>query len=239
MDVEGLRNFRDVGGLPIVGDGATRSRRLLRSEVPRRITDVGLRTLLDLGVQTVVDLRTSTERGETRSLLADIEAVSSIHAPIFTEDDPFPTDLVTAADVNVHWVRDRAPRVAAALVAIADAPRAPVLVHCHAGKDRTGLIVALVLRLAGVGIEDVAGDYAESGVQLAETLKRDRGRAAENGMDEARLERLFTVRHDQMAESLERLEAEHGQGRALMVKLGVDVTRIDLLHALLTATSWP
>jgi protein-tyrosine phosphatase len=137
------------------------------------------------------------------------------------------------------WLRDLGAAVAAAMKAIADSESAPILVHCHAGKDRTGVVVALALRLAGVGLDAIADDYALSGVQLGEILIHDRARAVENGMDEVRAERLFTVRREAMVETVSRVEFEHGGAAELLRRLGMDEDRIERLRALLVAPTWP
>jgi protein-tyrosine phosphatase len=112
-------------------------------------------------------------------------------------------------------------------------------VHCHAGKDRTGGVVALVLRLAGVGVDAIADDYAISGVQLADMLARDRVTAVERGMDAIRVERLFTVRREAMVQTMECVDTEHGGVLALLRGLGLDDTRIDHLKDLLLSPTWP
>jgi protein-tyrosine phosphatase len=210
----------------------------LRSESPHTLSEPGLRELLELGIGTVVDLRTTSEREQRPSPL--IEAgVHTSHAPIFTDDEDYPDHLTTAAEVYCWWLRERRTGVAAAMSAVADAPSAPVLVHCHAGKDRTGVIVGLVLRLAGVSIDAIADDYAVSGVQLADMLARDRVTAVERGMDQVLVERLFTVRREAMVQTMECVDAEHGGAAALMRSIGLDDTRIERLTNLLLAPDWP
>ena len=137
------------------------------------------------------------------------------HAPIFTDEDEYPDHLTTADEVYCWWLRERRNGVYAAMSAVADAPSAPVLVHCHAGKDRTGVVIALVLRLAGVGIDDIADDYAESGVQLAEMLARDRITAVERGTSAAVVERLYTVRREVMVLTMQCVDEEHGGAEQL------------------------
>ena len=239
MAVEGLANLRDVGGFATESGTTTIHGRLLRSDSPHGLSDAGLRSLLGLGVATVVDLRTESERQSLPSPLSGHHCVRTRHAPIFRDDEDYPRHLRTASEVYCWWLRERSAGVAAALSAIADSEAAPILVHCHAGKDRTGVIVALVLRLAGVGIDDIADDYALSGVQLADMLIRDRARALEAGMDEVRAERLFTVRREAMVETMACVEEEHGGTANLMRSIGVDDTRVDRLARLLTSPDWP
>ncbi len=239
LRVEGLINLRDVGGLPIGGGGETRFRRLLRSDSPHQLDDAGVGVLAGAGVSTVVDLRTASERADRPNLLASVGHMQCVNAPIFTDDTDFPAGLATATDVYCWWLRDLGTGIAEAMSAIADAPFAPILVHCHAGKDRTGVIVALALLLAGVEGESIADDYALSGVQLADMLARDRVSAVERGMDAVRVERLFTVRREAMVETLERIESEHGGAAKYLAGLGVDGQRIDRLRSLLVAPDWP
>jgi hypothetical protein len=236
--VDGLVNLRDLGGLPTESGATTVPGRLLRSESPHTLTDAGLRTLINLGIGTVVDLRTASEREKRPSPLAEAGA-RIVHAPIFTDDEEYPDHLATAGEVYCWWLRERRTGVALAMSAIADAPSAPVLVHCHAGKDRTGVVVGMVLRLAGVSIGDVADDYALSGVQLVDMLARDRVTAVERGMDPVRVERLFTVPRDAMVRTMECIDAEHGGVASLLRSLGIDDARIDRLRHLLLSPTWP
>jgi protein-tyrosine phosphatase len=147
--------------------------------------------------------------------------------------------LATAAEVYCWWLRERGTGIARAMNAIADAPSASVLVHCHAGKDRTGVVVALVLRLAGVSVDAIADDYAVSGVHLAEMLAPDRVAAVERGMDEVRVERLFTVSRAAMVQTMECVDAEHGGAALLLRSIGVDGARVERLTNLLLSPIWP
>ncbi len=238
LAIDGLINLRDLGGLPSASGATTLPGRLLRSESPHTLSESGLGELLERGIGAVVDLRTTSERAQRPSPL--IEAgVHTSHAPIFTDDEDYPDHLATAGEVYCWWLRERRTGVAAAMSAVADAPSAPVLVHCHAGKDRTGVIVGLVLRLAGVSIDAIADDYAISGVQLADMLARDRVTAVERGMDQVLVERLFTVRREAMVQTMECVDAEHGGAAALMRSIGLDDTRIERLTNLLLAPDWP
>jgi protein-tyrosine phosphatase len=238
LAIDRLVNLRDLGGLPTTAGGTTRPGRLLRSESPNAISAKGLQDLLGIGIGAVIDLRTTSER-EHRPSPLDEAGVRTTHTPIFTDDEDYPDHLATAAEVYCWWLRERRPGVAAAMTAIADAPSAPILVHCHAGKDRTGVVVALVLRLAGVGVDAIADDYAISGVQLADMLARDRVTAVERGMDPVRVERLFTVRREAMVQTMECVDTEHGGVLALLRSLGLTQTRIDRLSGLLLSPSWP
>lgn len=236
--IDGLVNLRDLGGLPTESGLTTQAGRLFRSESPHILSESGLRALLDIGLGAVVDLRTASERERRPSPLVGA-GVHTRHAPIFTDDEDSPDHLDTAGEVYCWWLRERSAGIAMAMSAIADAPSTPILVHCQAGKDRTGVVVGLVLRLAGVSIGAVADDYAVSGVQLAEMLARDRVTAVERGMDAVRVERLFTVRREAMVETMECVDAEHGGAAGLLRSIGVDGSRVERLMNLLLGPIWP
>ncbi len=238
LAIDGLVNLRDLGGLHTASGATTLPGRLLRSESPHSLSESGLRALLDAGVGAVVDLRTTEERERRPSPLAEA-GVHTTHAPIFTDEDEYPDHLTTADEVYCWWLRVRRKGVYAAMSAVADAPSAPVLVHCHAGKDRTGVVIALVLRLAGVGIDDIADDYAESGVQLAEMLARDRITAVERGTSAAVVERLYTVRREVMVLTMKCVDEEHGGAESLMRSLGLTAAQIERLTKLLLSPVWP
>jgi len=236
--IDGLVNLRDLGGLSTESGLTTQPGRLLRSESPHTLSEAGLRALLDLGIGAVVDLRTESERERRPSPLVEA-GFNTLHAPIFTDDEYYPDHLSTAAEVYCWWLHERTAGIAKAMTAVADAPSAPILVHCHAGKDRTGVIVGLILRLAGVSIDAIADDYAVSGVQLAEMLARDRVTAVERGMDAVRVERIFTVRREAMVETMKHVDAEHHGAASLLQSIGVDKSRVERLTNLMLSPSWP
>jgi len=235
---DGALNVRDLGGLPREGGGFTRFRRLIRADSPHGLSAAGLEAVAEFGITTVVDLRTDAERQELPSRLLEVPGIRHIHAPIFTDANR-PVHLRTAVDVYLWWFTGYSAGMAAALAAIADAEAGPVLIHCHAGKDRTGMIAALLLRLAGVSPEVIADDYELSAVMLAEMLDRDRERMLARGDDPDIVERVLQARRETILEVLSRLQTEHGEAVTILRMLGLDDERIERLSALLVADAWP
>ena len=164
-------NVRDLGGLPLEGGGETRHRVVVRADDVAGLSGGGWRSLDENGVQRVVDLRWADEAAEDAPRDVEIEVVS---VPLFGEGragsfaEKYDGYLDGVRD-PVDWYRwayrealaEFRPRFARAVSAIATAPGTAV-VHCAGGKDRTGLVCALVLRLAGVPADAVVDDWALS-----------------------------------------------------------------------------
>lgn len=163
------QNARDVGGYPTLDGRTVRWRALLRSDNPSRLTPEGQRQLESDGIQTVIDLRSPAELLIDPSPFRDAPLYH--HMSIEDASDPeYQGARVATADVPTIYrlIVDRfGARFASTARAIADAPPGGVLIHCHAGKDRTGLLVAIVLSAIGVSAETIAADYALSDERLA------------------------------------------------------------------------
>jgi protein-tyrosine phosphatase len=168
---EGCYNVRDLGGLPTADGRKTRWSAVIRSDVPGRLTEAGWQALWDYGVRTVIDLRGAQEAveypyepgGETA------EKPAYVNLPL-EHYYPHVGELIQRAESRgevYHIILDHYPDlIAAALRAIGNAEPGGVVIHCHAGKDRTGMIAALLLGLAGVAADLVAADYAVSQERL-------------------------------------------------------------------------
>jgi protein tyrosine/serine phosphatase len=162
-----LFNFRDVGGYAGLDGRTVRWRRLYRSDSLHRIEEADRAIFAELGIRTVLDLRRPHEvTRDGRVPAYDGLAYLHIH-PEHREWDEVPYDERLGV---AHYLADRyrdlaetgAAGIAQAVGTIADADAAPLVVHCVAGKDRTGVVCALTLSLLGVGDADIAADYALS-----------------------------------------------------------------------------
>ena len=175
---DGCLNVRDLGGHPTRDGGETRYGAIVRADSVRQLTDAGWAALLAYGVRTVVDLRGDHERADDAPAHVDVEVV---HVPFMEanerEWEELAADVEAAAnaapapaeatrDVYLIFLERFSANVAAGVRAVADAPAGGVVVHCVGGKDRTGLLSAFLLHLAGVEVERIAADYALSEERL-------------------------------------------------------------------------
>ena len=171
-----LLNARDLGGHPTLDGAQTRWRSLLRADDLTQLTPQGVRSLADYGVQSVLDLRWPEEATRYPSPIpAALPAVHYQRISLLTHTEE--EWRLRGRDVTkelwkcavLEHVRFELHRV---LSAIAAAPPGPLLFHCVAGKDRTGLIAALLLALADVTPQAIAADYALSSECLREGYLR-------------------------------------------------------------------
>lgn len=160
LDVQGTHNLREVA------PGVLRPGQLYRSDGLHRLTRAGRQSLAALGIDTVIDLRSDFDRrlggrDRLRGTGADRISLPIMGAP--RDTDP--------AGIDLRWVyrsilTHHRAELGTALRIIALAP-GPVLVHCTAGKDRTGLVVALALSAVGIDEDTIVDDYAATQANLA------------------------------------------------------------------------
>ncbi|MCU1504031.1 MAG: protein tyrosine/serine phosphatase [Ilumatobacteraceae bacterium] len=185
IELEGAHNVRDLGGLS-AGSGRTRSGVLLRSDALHELTDDDVRQLVDVvGVAHVVDLRSSSERLERGRGPLGASAVRYTELEVIGPEDlarraatraaSFAAGLPPArilSDGYVELLELGAPAFTEAFRRIGEPGGAPALVHCAIGKDRTGVLIALLLDAAGVDRAEIVVDYARSGERMAPIIAR-------------------------------------------------------------------
>jgi protein-tyrosine phosphatase len=241
LALEGLDNVRDVGGLPLRGGGQTRSGVLLRSASLHYVTPGDVEHLVDvLGLKLVLDLRTPREvdrDGPTAVARAGVETVwlsflAENGEPLPEADD----DLDPMVHNYLGYLSQRGENVVRAVRRLAAPDAGPALVHCAAGKDRTGVLVALVLDAVGVQRPAVLADYVLSAEQVPAMFRRWTTAAGEP-MPADLTPHLPRV--EVMATVLARLDAEHGAGEAggaagWLRANGLDDADLDRLRGRLT-----
>lgn len=170
LDWEGCLNLRDLGGLPTESGALTAYGEFVRGDTLCGLTESGRAALLGYGIRTVIDLRSMREITAEPNPFATLpDVISYVHRPL--NDPATDTRLSITADAAERYIvmTDAAAvgqRIGAIFSSLAEAPDSGVLFHCFAGRDRTGVVAALLLRLAGVGIDTIVEDYEVTDTRL-------------------------------------------------------------------------
>jgi protein-tyrosine phosphatase len=258
IDLDGLANLRDVGGLPTVDGSEIKPRRLLRSENLRDLSRHDVDVLLGLGLTDVVDLRTEYEiefegphrlsrhpkvRVHAHSMFREWREGLGEDKPDDNRPEALPAEALPWVDVEpevdlenevasvyLSYLVYRPDSVLAALRAVGEAP-GTVLVHCAAGKDRTGTIVALALLVAGADRDAVIADYAASTDRVEAVVRRLKGSEAyEESLRETPLSAHFS-RPESMIALLDHVERQYGDVIELLSRIGWTQEDTDRLRA--------
>jgi protein-tyrosine phosphatase len=230
LPIKGAFNIRDLGGYATTR-GPTQWRRLLRADALHRLDEDGVETLLAAGVTTVIDLRHDDEvlhqpnplNGHSAVIYHNISLLDGL-APSLMDDGDVLLTLYKLALLR------RQTALAQVLRLIADAPAGAVLFHCTAGKDRTGIVSALLLGLAGVEAGLIVEDYAMTADLIAPIVADITAGAAARGADPVAFQKLLASEPATMVATLAFIDAEFGSVAAYLERIGLDGTTIDRLR---------
>ena len=238
--IPGTYNLRAVAGYPAAGGRQVREGVLYRSDALHALDDAGQAELRELRIRTIVDLRSDDEVERQPNAVEGL-GIDSRRVPIFEGAAPS-VQAGAAIDleaINHLMLRHSGPRIAAAVQAVVEraADGGAVLVHCTAGKDRTGIVIALILDAVGVEREAVIADYAASERHLAgewaeAMLARMSQRAAPDGVDLVGI--VTSSPAPLMTRVLAHVDEEHGGARGYLRRHGLRDEDLDVLAAALT-----
>ena len=239
---DGCLNVRDLGGLPTADGGETRFGSIVRADDVHQLSDEGWRALVDYGVRTVIDLRGDHEREDDPPAELPVHVV---HVPFMEASEAeweeigeeieaaaaaAPDVAASTRDVYLIFLERFEANVARAVRAVADAPAGGIVIHCVGGKDRTGLLSAFLLRLAGVDDATIAADYALSEERLL-TRHEAWFAAAESEAELERLRRIAQTPASSMAGVFEELERRHGGVEGYLRHAGVSEDELERARA--------
>lgn len=233
LTVGATYNLRDVGGYPVADGGFTRWGMLFRSDAAR-FAETGQEELASLGLRTVIDLREDAERAALPTgldaLVPRVLASPLDPHALLSNIQPGSDDLL--GELYVALVRERGDLIAAIVNELAQDGALPALVHCAAGKDRTGVVIALVLSAIGVPDDVIHADFALTAEYLTEDFFANV--PSESGAADVTDESLRTARPESISAMLRAVGESHGSAREYLVANGVPSARIDHLRTALT-----
>ncbi len=237
VQLDAVHNFRDLGGYPARDGLVTRWRQLYRADGLYRLTATDIEVVRDLGLNTVIDLRTHDELIERGTFPHQTIEVTFTHHPVIDATWALEDHVHKSAHEFLTWAYRDMLRVGSRVLgqAITDlaAPGAlPAVFHCAAGKDRTGVLSALLLSALGVPRSVVLADYALT----ADGMERMRAwtlrEYPEMAAKMAETPSMFLAAlPESMGEVLDEIEASHGSIEAYVRSIGVSAASIESLAA--------
>ncbi|MFQ3534588.1 MAG: tyrosine-protein phosphatase [Aggregatilineales bacterium] len=249
LPFERVPNFRDFGGLPTQDGRYVRRGLLYRSGALNDLSEGDIAKLRQLGIKLICDLRTDLEVHELPDM--QLEGIQYWHLPILQQEESavkvrtFLFDRYRLDQVMIEtyrmFVRDKAPVFGAAIARFADPDNLPALFHCSAGKDRTGVLAALLLSALGVSDELIIADYTLSNFHYAAFRKSvepqaHRLRAVRLSLDD--IQPLLVSHPDYIAAALAAIREECGSIEAYLVqKAGLSAEALARLREIFLSPS--
>lgn len=232
--LDGVLNLRELGGYPTADGGETLLRRLLRSDDLDQLTPAAQGFLIDYGVRTVIDLRDEPERQAAPDVFASSTRVDYRHLPFFDDEGNRvgpPTLAETKGARYLRWLDLYPDNIRQVFRGLAGVREGITLFHCAAGKDRTGLVAALMLALAGVPDDAIDADYAVSFELLRPATGLLREDAAQRGEDMVLFERRAACLPETMQEVLDGLRGRYGGAAGYLRRIGLTGAEIARLSS--------
>jgi protein-tyrosine phosphatase len=230
--LEGCLNFRDLGGYPAADGARVRWRRMFRSDALCALTPADVGRLRDeIGLSTVVDLRSTAELRADGDGPLRRAGLAHHHLPLFDGDAVRPEDVtvpVTLADRYWLLAEYAKARIASVLTALA-ASDGPAVYHCAAGKDRTGVISAVVLGVLGVPDEVIVADYAATKENLEAIIERLMATKSYATVLASLPPDTLHAEAETMVAFLERIRARYGDMRGYALAAGVTPDALEAL----------
>ena len=219
-------NFRDLGGVSAGAAGCVRRGRVYRSDGLHRVDDADIEALTALGIADVFDLRSEAELARDGIGRFAGERARHHHTPLVKISlSPFDPDIdwatVNFRDRYLEMLEEGGAAVLAIFSALAAPQAAPLVFHCSGGKDRTGVMAALIQRTLGVADDDILEDYAVSEGLLQAAANGVRSRLDALGLSTDAIAYLTSSPPDRMRYTLDELDRRWGSTRAYLRWAGV------------------
>ncbi|TCP50094.1 protein tyrosine/serine phosphatase [Tamaricihabitans halophyticus] len=250
IKLDGAVNVRDIGGMPTEDGNHTLGGALIRADNLQNLSAADVRILVEqIGVRTIVDLRTTNEvSSEGPGPLTGLPSLAHQHLSLLPEATDSSTDAVADAllvrqraaskryagdTLSVHYLgylERRPDSVVAALRAITASP-GPAIVHCAAGKDRTGVLTALALTVAGVPRTEVIADYVATADRIEAILARLRASPTYAADVSRRPAAEHAPQRQTMAAFFEQLDESHGGVFSWLTNHGFGADEVSELRA--------
>ena len=241
LDLEGAYNIRDIGGYPTSGGRHTRWQMLVRADALHRLTATAQAALIDYGLRTVIDLRSSAEVRKDPDVFEQSDRVTYYHQAMIGEvleaemaKAPVPDTILEQFLQTYTTILDRRrDQICVTLSTLATPGTLPAAVHCHGGKDRTGLVIALILGIIGVPPETIVEDYVLSARFLLRRRADGRAPSFEADYNTEKEYRQNCCPPEVMLATLRHLNERYGGIESYLLGSGFGRDRIESLRSAL------
>lgn len=215
MHVTGTYNLRDLGGYRTADNRSTRQHVFIRAGNLDKIPPESERQLTQYGVKTVIDIRDEWEAEHYPNVFAKSTDVSYRNLPLIgdalSNDKSWQSEseqYIQLHDLYIQYLERCKTQIGAIFTALAESESA-VVFHCHAGKDRTGIIAALLLSSVDVPDKPVALDYSLSSQQISHLIEEWRAYALQHGRDMVQFEHQAASEPETIFKMLHYLRANY------------------------------
>ena len=241
IGLEAVHNFRDLGGYPTASGRSTKWRTLFRSDGLYRLRGADdMSRVRQLGLKSVIDLRTEREQRDQGIFPTDDIEVSFHHLSIVdvTWSDTKTPEFDDEVEFLVWGYRDMleigSSRFADAMHVLAQTDSMPAVFHCAAGKDRTGVLAALLLSSLGVDDAHICADYGLTQDAMQRTIAWSKVHRPELAERYANIPKAFLAADPRaMQIVLTELAQQHGSVRNYVREIGVTDATVEALGDLL------
>jgi protein-tyrosine phosphatase len=243
LAIVGTYNVRDLGGYSF-GSGRTQWRRVWRADGLHRVPPDGVAQLFDAGIRTVIDLRHGHELEDAPNPFRNHPEIDYIAIPLFDQlVPPGAADAAAERRSDVLFVlycmalEERQDAIRKVLTTIADAREGAVLFHCTGGKDRTGIIAALILAVADVETASIVEDFALTKVAIAPMVEKILAEATAHGTDVTSWVPFLGCEAETMQGMLEYIHEKYGSVTDYLRRTGMETGAIERLRLRLIDTA--
>jgi protein-tyrosine phosphatase len=234
LPLPGTYNVRDIGGYRTRDGHMTRWRTLFRADSLHRLPAQAQTVLLGHGVRTVIDLRRTDELAVAPNVFTAATGVTYRHMSLLPDKRPVMDEPRSLLDMYRYMLDERQEQIRLTLQLLSTPGGLPGLVHCTAGKDRTGVIMALVLALAGVPEETIIADYALSATYLSEPFREEvRQRVLADGYAWEKFAPLLGCPPEYMQATLQYLHERYGGIETYVQTIGLSTAEMTTLRTTL------
>ncbi len=231
---DGSYNIRDLGGYLTASGMRIQPKRLIRADHPLRLTATGREALLAYGIRNIIDLRSNAEVAGSPHEFVRHSQIQYLHVPLGELADPTLAEQIKQArlyDWQFLVLAHAQHQIAVIFRSMIQVGPGGILVHCHAGKDRTGMIAALTLALLGVDTELIVNDYALSAGNLQAMYAPWIAEVAHDPQQLAGLLHDISSEPATMRDMLTYLTTHYGGAQAYLQHCGMSRQELDMLEA--------